>query len=105
MTPEQENLITNRLNEFTLQLSEHLAETVRGVVKVTVNGKIDNLKKTLDDHIEKVEPMMNQFEKFTIGKELAITGFRVVAWIGGLVVTLGGAYLIVKQTLKVIVLK
>lgn len=60
MTEDEANkIITDRLNEYTLQLSEHLTQTVQGVVKLTVNGKIDHLTKILTSHIEASKPSMD----------------------------------------------
>jgi hypothetical protein len=50
MNEEQKNYLTDRLNTFTLELSEHLAQTVAGSVKLNVNGKIDSLRDSFEAH-------------------------------------------------------
>ncbi len=72
MNDDQKNYMTDRLNHFTLELSEHLAQTVEGAVKVAVNGKIDSMRASLeiykkDDAVwkDRVEPMVRAYESAT----------------------------------------
>lgn len=55
---EVADYVTDRLNEFTLQLSDHIAQNIQGAVKITVNGKIDNLTKIVEAHILASKPSM-----------------------------------------------
>ncbi len=98
------HMITNRLNEFTLQLSEHLSQTVQGAVKNTVNGKIDRMTTQLDAYIkedmkwkkDEVQPVINWFDDYTRGKRMIMASVKWVSYIGGAVVALGGAWVIIK---------
>ena len=90
MTPEQEKLITERLNNFTLVLSEHVAQTVRDEVKITVNGKIDEMRRSFEMYKqedfkwknEQVRPMIDIFNNLKWGERVLI---RVGIFLGGLV--------------------
>ena len=80
---EAENLITDRLNKFTLELSEHPSQTVQGSVKYTVrevvNGKIDKIQKDLTQYLAddkewkaKVEPVIEIYQNATNLQRVAI---------------------------------
>jgi hypothetical protein len=84
---EAENLINTKLNEFTLQLSEHLSQTVQGSVKYTVrevvNGKIDKIQKDISQYIdadtkwkEKVAPLIETYEAATNLQKMALTASK-----------------------------
>ncbi len=99
--------ISTRLNEFTLQLSEHLSQTVAGAVKLAVqekvNGKIDKLTVKIDDYIKddmdwkrESEDMRAWFKNFTLGKKMIINATKVISIIGGAIIALGGAWVIIK---------
>lgn len=45
------NLIMKEFAEFKGELGEHIAQSVQGAVKVTVNGKIDKINEKLDNYI------------------------------------------------------
>ncbi len=81
---EVENFINTKLNEFTLQLSEHLLQTIQGSVKITVkeavNGKIDKIQKDLTGYLdedrawkEKVEPLIEIYQNATNLQKVAIS--------------------------------
>lgn len=76
MTPEEkanmEKLINDKISESIIGLGDHLAQTVQGVVKITVNGKIDRLSEKLDTYIKadtewkvRAEPMLQSYEVTT----------------------------------------
>ena len=84
---EAEDLINTKLNEFTLQLSEHLLQTIQGSVKITVrevvNGKIDKIQNDLtryheEDKIwkEKVEPIIEVYQNATSLQRIVISGSK-----------------------------
>ncbi len=77
MTNEQKQYMDTRLNQFTMELGEHMAQTVQGAVraavadavKVNVNGKIDSLRGSLEAYKtedaewkERAEPMIKTYE-------------------------------------------
>jgi hypothetical protein len=101
MTEEQlKNYMTDRLNTFTLELSEHLAQTVQGAVKATVNGKIDNIAKSLSVYIEedmewkkRAEPSVRFFENVTFANDAVMWFLKLLAAIG-IVVSMAYALLI-----------
>lgn len=44
-------------------MTDELLHAIRSAVKETVNGKIDTLTKKLDEHIERVEPIIAAYEE------------------------------------------
>lgn len=102
---EAENMITNRLNEFTLQLSEHLAQTVQGVVKITVNGKIDAMTKILHEQNEQIAPMIKWFNEKIIIKNYSESQLRSILWWAGFISAVGGALIILREFLKSVIMK
>lgn len=100
MTEEQlKNYMTDRLNTFTLELSEHLAQTVQGAIKFHVNGKIDNLTKSLDLYIEgdakwkeRAEPSVIFFENVTFANGAVMWVLKLLAGIG---VVIGMSYALI----------
>lgn len=101
---EAQDYIKLQIAEFKAELAEHLHQTVSGAVRegirVNVNGKIDSMRASLEAHILKVMPIMEQFEDFKRGKRIIILTFKAVAFIGGVIITLGGAYLVIKGALR-----
>lgn len=82
MTPEQ----------FAIFLEDNRRSTAEAI-EVTVNGKLDKIEKKLDKHIERVEPYIIGFEgSKTIGK--------IIMWIGGIIITIGGSITILKNLIK-----
>lgn len=100
------------LNDFTLQLSEHLTQTVNGAVRVAVqekvNGKIDDMKSQLNTYIksdmdwkkEIIQPVVDAFGNLNTGKRLLMGGVKWVALLGGAVVAVSGAWVVIKAFLS-----
>ena len=119
MTKEEvQKMILDTSNEQMLKIFDHLEQSIHGAVNVAindsvdtairkyVNGKIDRLSqsiadnaKIVSDHILRVEPAMEQFEKFTLAKSIGVSLFKVVASIGGGLMAIGGAYEVIKTIL------
>ena len=82
MTPEQ----------FALFLEDNRRSTAQAI-EITVNGKLEKIEKKLDIHIARVEPYIIGFEgSKTIGK--------VIMWVGGIIITIGGAFAVLKNLIK-----
>lgn len=86
--PDVADYISNRLNEFTLQLSEHLAQTVHGAVKETVNGKINDFRKEFNLYVEgdmkwkeRANPAVDFFVNVTWSKKFFLGVIAFVATI------------------------
>lgn len=94
------HFIQTSLSDLHKRFDTHnseMSEEVKKVIKETVNGKIDRMSAKLDTHIEKVEPMLEVFEKNKIVKmELAKGGKLILKTAGG-VVTLGAAWMAIKS--------
>lgn len=77
--------MTDRLNHFTMELSEHIAQTIQGAVKTTVNGKIDSLRGSLEAYKEedaqwkeRVEPII---EAYRSAKWVSKGAFGIVSFL------------------------
>ena len=77
---EIENIVNERMNRYTLELSEHLLQTVQGAVKHEMN----TFTRKLDDYIkddmewkERANPAVDFFVNVTWSKKfiLAVIGF------------------------------
>ena len=52
----------NTSHMLRLQFYKELNETVENTIKKVVNGKIDKMQQGLNDHIQRVEPVIKKFE-------------------------------------------
>ncbi len=106
MTPEQEDFMNKRFESFVqsqnalfLDLKESLLLAVESQIKITVNGKIDKIS----DHLKKQDEVLNRLDTDTKplikGKNWFWDFFKAVLYIGGLITTVGGAWLVIKNIL------
>lgn len=55
------------------------------------------------DHSKKMEPMFEWFDRFTVGKSILMNAAKMIAWLGGAIVAIGGAYYVIQSVLKGII--
>lgn len=87
--------VTEQLNTFTLQLSQHLSETVQGAVKFHINGKIDALTNKVDEYIKadnvwkkEAQPVIDFYEHMSFSKKFLMGGVVALSAMIGLVVAI-----------------
>lgn len=113
---EVEVMIGEQLLQFKVDLGEHLAQSIHGVadllkretkeaiidtIKITVNGRIDKLRESLDklsekqesdrivlkDFIQKASPTLEVVERTKWGGKILLVIIGAVATIGGIYAT------------------
>ncbi len=100
ISPEIADYITDRLNSFTMQLSEHLSQTVSGTVRSTVNGKLDGFRKEFTDYVtgdlkwkERANPAIDFFINVTWSKKFILGVMGFLAAIFGLIIMIKSIFL------------
>ena len=99
------NTVAKKVATHTLAV---IREEIGDAIKVTVNGKIDSLRKQIDDHniqnevyLKRIMPVVEAYEaseKFA--EDAKKSGKNIVKgtmWVAGLITALGSAYLIVRD--------
>lgn len=88
-----------QIQTFKDEIKDHLADTV----KVTVNGKIDEIDRKIDLYIKedtawkvRAEPVVKAFENTNWLFKLFVSTLKFVALVGGA----GGAYVAITKLLK-----
>ncbi len=54
------------------------------------------IKKMLEDQNKVIDPMAKWFQTFNLRKAIVMEGARIIVWLGGAVIAIGGAALIIK---------
>lgn len=101
MTPEEKNnmehLIDSKIKDSVVFLGEHLAQSLQGVVKVTVNGKIDRLSEKLGNYIkedmewkDRAEPLVKAYESNSFFWNSVIKKCKGIGTVGGAITLVGG---------------
>lgn len=85
MTPEQ-------LQVFLEDNRKSTAEAIR----LTVNGKIDDMKKTHEQDMKRMMPIILAYEGAERRLEDAKTSGKAILWVAGFITALGGAWLVLK---------
>jgi ABC-type transport system involved in cytochrome bd biosynthesis fused ATPase/permease subunit len=82
---------------------KELTEEVKGMIKLTVNGKIDRLTENVEltdrklvDFIKESQPVIDAFkEDQTVNKALSRKAKKILFWLGGIVTVFGALYFLV----------
>lgn len=75
--------------QFKIFLEQNDKSTARAIEK-HVNGHLRDMDKKLQDHIDLVSP-------YIVGLEGSKTVGRIIMWIGGIIITIGGSLAVVKN--------
>lgn len=77
---------------------------VADAIQRSVNGKVDGMRKALDEHnithendMRRMMPIIEAFEKAQQDLETAKKGGRFILWFAATVTAVGGAYLVVRM--------
>lgn len=86
------------------QMLEVMRTEIAFAIKMTVNGKIDNIQRCIDAHnlsheadMKRMMPIIEAFEQGQEDLAAAKRGGRFVLYLAGVISALGGAYLVVSQ--------
>jgi hypothetical protein len=66
-----------------MALSKLDREEIKGIIKLTVNGKIDRIDEKLDAHIETHSKIANELEIVVDAVKWISTTRKFVLWVGG----------------------
>lgn len=88
-------------DQFALFLKDNRESTAKAIQE-TVNGKIDNMRKEINDHNKKHEddmkrlmPVLESYESTQRHLADARAGGKTILWIAGFITAVGSAYLII----------
>lgn len=87
----------NTMEQHQLEeLKSHIADTVR----LTVNGKIDNINNKLTDYIKDDMKWKKEYEPYIKGLANITDGTKIVIWVAVAISSLIGAFLGIKELFK-----
>lgn len=102
----QQDNVKHRVDEalFRERFKDEIAIVVQKQIQITVNGKIDNLKKSqetfhkeMNDFMKKLEPVEHKFAHDKSVEELRKEDTKSLLKWTGIIAALGGAVYVIKQ--------
>jgi DNA-binding SARP family transcriptional activator len=81
------------------KVEPEILEVLRETIKITVNGKIDDLKKIIEDHNERHEKDMADIKPIIEAYQGFNTAGNLVKWVAGVGTAVGVLWLMIKGVL------
>lgn len=102
-----EILVTEKLNNFTFLLADHIEQSVQGAVKHEMGGKFQNIDRYIKDDEEwkkdlsiNIKPALTAFNNGSIVLRVVIGTVKILGILGGALAALYGGLLAVKDYIK-----
>jgi hypothetical protein len=104
---EMNDMINCRNEHLISEFAKTFSESMAGVQQATLQ-KVNDMSKEFKAYViedttwkrDQVQPVLNWFENFTIGKRLSFNFVKSVGWAAGIIIAIGGACAVIWALVK-----